>query len=219
MSALDSSISWFTMQTIYGNWGEENIFFTNAEVTPPRTQILFYANYIDITLPPTQIILRHQYRYYSATNTDITSPPTQLFTLLETKILLHRKQRSTDTNIYITCTSPCTNSTVYLHLQDRYYSVNTSHPLAKHITRPATQLLQCTNTYVIPSPTQIYSTKLNKRPFLMYCKLPTIRLSDAKAVSAYLLQYAWLKEQKQKGLDLPLILGNMDSSVETGFPR
>jgi hypothetical protein len=74
MSALDSSISWFTMQTIYGNWREENIFFHQRRGWLLHHQHKYYCT------PPTQILLCqllcHQHRYYSAANRDITPPAT-----------------------------------------------------------------------------------------------------------------------------------------------
>jgi hypothetical protein len=103
MSALDSSISWFTMQTIY-----ENIFYqcrvysaTNSNVTLCRrhSYLQYYsATYKDIIptptrillYPPRQILSRYQYRYCSATNRYITTPPTQ-------NLLHHQQGNNTDT--------------------------------------------------------------------------------------------------------------------------
>jgi hypothetical protein len=118
MSALDSSISWFTMQTIYGNWREENIFFINSGVTAPPTQMLLYAE------KNTDILLRHQHRNYSATNRDITPPTTHppADITLSAKQILHRHQHRhySASNTYIIL--PLTQI-LHCHLHRYYISI------------------------------------------------------------------------------------------------
>jgi hypothetical protein len=50
----------YNADNIWKTGGKKIFFFTNAEFTPPPTQILLYAADTDITLPPTQILLCHQ---------------------------------------------------------------------------------------------------------------------------------------------------------------
>jgi hypothetical protein len=96
--------------------GRKYFSFTDAEVTPPQTQILLYAEKNrHFFATNTDILLRHQHRNYSATNRDII-PPT-------TKILL--------------CKQPI-HQQILLCQQNRYRIATSTD-----IILPATQILHC----------------------------------------------------------------------------